>query len=49
MEASLVQLPDALQLCKDKCYGPLRLGRRMGFAQVYTHPDSVLSHNIIRV
>ena len=34
METSLQQLPRALQRCRDECYGPLRLGRRMGFAQV---------------
>ena len=34
MEASLKELPNALQQCGDECYGPLRLGRRMGFAQV---------------
>ena len=34
METSLQELPRALQLCRDECYGPLRLGRRMGFAQV---------------
>ena len=37
MEASLQELPAALQQCRDECYGPLRLGRRMGFAQVYTY------------
>ena len=33
-ETSLRELPRALQRCRDECYGPLRLGRRMGFAQV---------------
>ena len=36
MEASILELPKALQQCRDECYGPLRLGRRMGFAQVRT-------------
>ena len=34
MGTSLQELPRALQRCRDECYGPLRLGRRMGFAQV---------------
>ena len=33
-EQSLLELPAALQQCRDECYGPLRLGRKMGFAQV---------------
>ena len=33
-EASLKELPSALQRCRDECYGPMKLGQRMGFAQV---------------
>ncbi|CAI8019392.1 Prolyl 3-hydroxylase 1 [Geodia barretti] len=37
IETSLQELPRALQRCRDECYGPLRLGRRMGFAQTVIH------------
>ena len=35
-ERSLLKLPDALQQCRDECYGPMKLGRAMGFAQVHS-------------
>ena len=35
-EESLLKLPDALQQCRDECYGPMKLGHAMGFAQVHS-------------
>jgi leucine proline-enriched proteoglycan (leprecan) len=37
MEASLRELPQALERCRDECYGPLTLGHKMGFAQTMIH------------
>jgi leucine proline-enriched proteoglycan (leprecan) len=36
-EESLLRLPEALQQCRDECYGPLKLGHAMGFAQTMIH------------
>ena len=33
-EASLKELPKALERCREDCFGAMRLGRRMDFAQV---------------
>ena len=50
IESSLQELPSALQQCRDECYGPMRLGRRMGFAQVrhiHVHVHVHISYNVL--